>query len=86
MGLLNQVFETVEKLEGGARAMAAEIARNAPLATQGAKEVFLNQDRLSMDMSLKYNAARSNMILPSRDTFEAVAAYMQKKEPQFNGE
>jgi len=86
IGLLNELYETVEQLEEGAKAMAKEIARNAPLAVQGAKEIFLSQERRGMDMSLAYNAARSSMVMPSTDLFEAVAAYMQKREPRFTGE
>ncbi len=86
IGLVNEVYESVEGLEQGARAMADEIAANAPLAVQGAKEVFLLQELHGAEMSLAYNAARSSMVMPSVDLFEAVAAYMQKRKPLFRGE
>jgi len=38
-----------------------------------------------LDASLRYNAARSSMILPSEDLFEAVAAHMQKRKGTFKG-
>jgi enoyl-CoA hydratase len=86
IGLVNEVYETMEQLKDGAVVIAGEIARNAPLAVQGAKEVFLSQETNGVDLSLAYNAARSSMIMPSADLFEAVAAYMQKREPRFKGE
>lgn len=85
MGLVNQVFESVEELEKGAAQMAAEIAANAPLAVQGAKEVFLHQETEATDRSLEYNAARSSMVLPSEDMMEAFQAFLQKRNPVFKG-
>jgi len=38
-----------------------------------------------LSQSLEYNAARSAMIMPSDDLYEAFAAYMQKREGQFKG-
>ena len=85
MGLVNEVFESVEELEKGADQMAAEIAANAPLAVQGAKEVFLHHEIESIDRSLEYNAARSSMVLPSEDMMEAFQAFLQKRDPVFKG-
>ncbi len=39
--------------------MAEEIAGNPPLAVQGAKEVLLFDEEVSLEESLEYNAARS---------------------------
>ena len=51
--------------------MALEIAAN-PLASriQGAKDVFLYQESVSVEQALDYTAARSSMIMPSEDLFE----------------
>jgi enoyl-CoA hydratase len=85
MGLTNQVFPTPEALQQGAMSMANEIAANPPLCVQGAKEVFLYQDRLNLDESLDYTAARSSMAVPSEDLFEAMDAFAKKREPKFKG-
>ena len=42
-------------------------------------------EEASLDESLKYNAARSSMIVPSEDLLEAVSAYMQKRKGKFKG-
>jgi enoyl-CoA hydratase len=65
--------------------MAQEIAANPPLAVQGAKDVFLFDDQVGLERSLHYNAARSSMILPSEDMFEAMGAYLQKRKGNFKG-
>ena len=85
INLVNDVFSDRETLEEKGREMAEEIAGNPPLAVQGAKEVLLFDEEVSLEESLEYNAARSSMIVPSQDLFEAVAAYMQKRKGEFKG-
>ncbi len=85
IGLVNDCFRDQDSLHEHAANMAREIASNPPLAVQGAKEVFLNDDGVPLDRSLDYNAARSAMIMPSEDIMEAVAAYMEKREGTFKG-
>ena len=83
--LVNDVYETRDELEKMALEMAREIAANPPLAVQGAKDVFLFDDQVGLERSLHYNAARSSMILPSEDMFEAMSAYLQKRKGNFKG-
>ncbi|MGD9817307.1 MAG: enoyl-CoA hydratase-related protein [Desulfomonilaceae bacterium] len=85
INLVNEVYDNQETLEKEALAMANEIASNPPLAVQGAKEVFLFSDYGALEQSLEYNAARSSMIMPSEDIFEAMAAYVQKRQGVFKG-
>ena len=77
---MNDVYETRDELEAKAVEMAEEIAANPPLAVQGAKDVFLFDDEAGLKRSLHYNAARSSMILPSEDLFEAMGAYAQNEK------
>jgi enoyl-CoA hydratase len=65
--------------------IAEEIASNPPLAVQGAKDVFLYNENVPLDQALDFNAARSSMIMPSEDIFEAFTAYMQKRKGNFKG-
>jgi len=83
--LVNDVFPDKETLEEKGREMAEEIAANPPLAVQGAKEVMLFDEEVSLEESLEYNAARSSMIVPSEDLLEAVSAYLQKRKGEFKG-
>ncbi|MEW6531494.1 MAG: enoyl-CoA hydratase-related protein [Thermodesulfobacteriota bacterium] len=85
VGLVNHVYGDHQALETAAQEMALEIAGNPPLAVQGAKEVFLFQERAGLEESMDYNAARSSMIMPSEDLFEAMAAFMQKRKGEFKG-
>jgi len=69
----------------GAIALAREIAANAPLAVQAAKEV-LNVSRhlpVADGMSL---AKHKNMVLMlSQDLKEAFVSFMEKRKPDFRG-
>ncbi|RLB13156.1 MAG: enoyl-CoA hydratase [Deltaproteobacteria bacterium] len=85
INLANHVYPDRETLSAESRKIAEEIASNPPLAVQGAKDVMLFHDDMMLDASLRYNAARSSMILPSEDLFEAVAAHMQKRKGTFKG-
>ncbi|MEW6350748.1 MAG: enoyl-CoA hydratase-related protein [Thermodesulfobacteriota bacterium] len=85
IGLVNDCFPDHDTLSSHGLEIAREIAANPPLAVQGAKEVYLNDDGVSLDRSLDYNAARSAMIMPSEDIMEAVTAYMEKREGHFKG-
>lgn len=85
IGLVNEVYKTPEVLFEKVYKIAKEIAGNPPLAVQGAKEVFLHGEDLSVMESLEYNAARSAMILPSEDLLESFNAYLEKRKPEFKG-
>ncbi len=83
--LVNDVFPDKESLDSKVMEIAAEIASNPPLAVQGAKEALLFNEEADLQESLEYTAARSSMILPSEDLYEAIAAYMEKKKGKFKG-
>jgi enoyl-CoA hydratase len=85
IGLVNEVFDTQEMLYIQASKIGKEIAANAPLAVQGAKEVLLHSEDVSALRSLEYNAARSAMILPSGDLQESFRSYSEKRDPEFKG-
>ena len=85
IGLVNHVYPDKKTLDRAAEQMALEIAQNAPLAVQGAKDVFLYSEEAPSERALDYNAAKSSMILPSEDLMEAMSAYLQKRDAQFKG-
>lgn len=85
INLVNRVYPDQETLFAQTATIAAEIASNPPLAVQGAKDVMVFSDRLFVSQSLEYNAARSAMIMPSDDLYEAFAAHMQKREGHYKG-
>ncbi|MFH1136229.1 MAG: enoyl-CoA hydratase-related protein [Pseudomonadota bacterium] len=85
INLVNYVCRDQAALDLAVLEMAGEIAANPPLAVQGAKDVFLFNETVSVEESLEYNAARSVMILPSEDLGEAVAAVAAKRKGNYQG-
>ncbi len=83
--LVNEVYPDEETLLVKSLEMAEEIAGNPPLAVQGAKEVFLFDEEVTLEESLEYNAARSAMVVPSEDMKEAITAYLEKRKGTFKG-
>jgi enoyl-CoA hydratase len=86
IGLVNEVLPDAEALQSRARALAQEIAANSPLAVQGAKQVLGFAVRREVDAALDYVALWNSAFLHSEDLTEAMAAFMQRRAPQFRGQ
>ncbi|MFY9114669.1 MAG: crotonase/enoyl-CoA hydratase family protein [Dethiobacteria bacterium] len=85
INLVNEIYPDRESLLRGAEDLALEIAAQAPLAVQGAKEVLNYCRGKSIADGLEYVAARSAMILPSEDLAEAMASFVEKRLPGYKG-
>jgi enoyl-CoA hydratase len=85
VGLVNDVFETPDALFVAARTMAREIASNPPLTVQGIKRVLGQEtERVDAD-NLRQTAVWNAAFLPSMDLAEAMAAFMERRAPTFQG-
>ena len=85
IGLVNDVLPSREALGAAADALADEIARNAPLTVRGVKDVLrFGEGKTALD-GLAYVAAHNAAHLASEDLGEALAAFMEKREPRYRG-
>ncbi len=84
LGLVSKVVPA-ESLMDEANALAAEIAANAPLAVQATKRMM----RLSLEETFEANVHHVYLqLLPlfgSKDFTEGVKAFMERREPVFEG-
>jgi enoyl-CoA hydratase len=85
IGLVNAVHPDVDALHAAARALAQEIAANPPLAVRGSKAVMTAPDRPAVADGLERVALWNTAFLPSRDLQEALAAFVEKRPPEFTG-
>src|SRR3546814_884354 len=83
LGLVNQVVAADQVLEAGV-AMAERIARNGPLALQATKELV----RLSVTdpkKAIERQAEWQPKVFSSEDAKEGATAFIEKRDPQWQG-
>ncbi|MGH9107967.1 MAG: enoyl-CoA hydratase-related protein, partial [Acidimicrobiales bacterium] len=85
IGLVNDVLPDAGTALSAARALAAEIAANSPLAVQGTKAVLLAGEGRTVAEGLDYVATWNAGMLASNDLAEALAAFTEKRAPRFEG-
>lgn len=85
IGLVNEVFADRESALDGARALAAEVAANSPVAVQGTKAVLAQLHRQQIAEGLRYVAAWNAGQLRSNDLTEAITAFFERRPPNFEG-
>lgn len=85
IGLINAVHPDAAALQEAAKAMAAEIAANAPLTVRGVKKVLdFGRSRRVQD-GLDYVAVFNSAFLSSEDLGEAMAAFLEKRPAKYKG-
>ena len=85
LGLVNQVTEPGEAL-AAARALAAKIAENAPLALAATKRVIVESADWSTEEQFAKQGEIINPVFGSKDAMEGAAAFAEKRRPEWSGE
>ena len=85
IGLVNAVSPDADAVVADARALAAEIAANSPLAVQGTKAVLVAGEGQTVAEGLDYVATWNAAFLASDDLTEAMTAFMEKRPATFTG-
>jgi enoyl-CoA hydratase len=85
LGLVNQVTEPGEALSA-ARALAAKIAENAPLALAATKRVIVESPDWSSEEQFAKQGEIINPVFGSKDAMEGAAAFAEKRPPEWSGE
>ena len=84
-GLVNEVYDDHGGLFAASTELANLIAANSPLVTQGVKQVLRAGETRSVAEGLDYVAQWNSSFLMSNDLFEAINAFMEKRDPDFTG-
>ncbi|HEX2155337.1 MAG TPA: crotonase/enoyl-CoA hydratase family protein [Acidimicrobiia bacterium] len=85
IGLVNEVYPDVASLHDAAQSLAEEVAANSPLAVQGSKSVLRAGRDMSTEQALEHVALWNAAFLHSNDLAEALAAFAEKRQPDFTG-
>jgi enoyl-CoA hydratase/carnithine racemase len=84
LGLVSQVVDD-DALPGAARALANEIAANAPLAVQGAKRMMRMALSEPFDDHVHHVYLQLLPLFQSADFKEGVRSFLEKRDPKFQG-
>lgn len=84
LGLANHLVGEGEA-EEGARELAAAITKNAPMAVREAKRVVDRGVEAPMETALSYEQVVTYQLFDSEDTSEGIAAFLEDRDPEFEG-
>ncbi|KAJ3533559.1 hypothetical protein NMY22_g7282 [Coprinellus aureogranulatus] len=85
-GLVNYVSAPESTAFDRALSLAEQITRNAPLALRAAKQAISRSDDLALETGLDFERATYETLLKTQDRLEALAAFKEKRRPNFQGE
>ncbi len=83
-GLVNRLVQPGEALDA-AIALAEQICANAPLAVRASREIVLGATNAPDDVGWKMSAEGMGKIMGSEDLAEGLAAFIEKRPPQWKG-
>ena len=85
IGLVEDVYDSHAALFEAATALAKRMAANPPLVVQGVKQVLNAASERAAAESLRTVALWNAAFLPSHDLREAMASFLEKRAPRFEG-
>ena len=84
LGLVNHVY-SAEELEENTMKLAGKIASKSPIALQMAKEAVKTASKANLDEGLRREVDLFAICFSSEDKEEGVAAFLEKRKPEFKG-
>lgn len=85
-GIVTSVAESPKDLRAAANELATEIMRAAPLALREAKHALDAGANLPIERALRVESRAYDVLIPTSDRVEALAAFKEKRAPRFRGE
>ena len=85
IGLVSKVVAS-DKLMETAREVARKILARAPLAVRLAKMSLNQSARMPLDAGLTFETLAQAILFESKDKYEGMTAFLEKRKPTFTGE
>ncbi|MBO9539862.1 enoyl-CoA hydratase [bacterium] len=85
IGLVEQVYPA-ERLMDEAMAMALKIAENGPIALEQAKYAVNAGSETDLKTGMLFESRAYDVIIPTKDRLEGLAAFREKRKPVYVGE
>ncbi|TNM36188.1 crotonase/enoyl-CoA hydratase family protein [Nocardioides albidus] len=85
IGLVNHVHASADDARAAAADLAGRMAANSPLVLQGIKDVLDAERGPRVEAGLRYTAVWNAAFLVSDDLEEAMAAFAERRPPEFTG-
>ncbi len=83
-GIVNALHEPAALIPA-ALDTAEKIAANAPLAVREAKRSIHGGLQMTLDAGMRFEIECYNRLIPTEDRIEGIAAFNEKRKPQFKG-
>lgn len=81
IGLVSKVFQDKAQLEAGLLETAKIIASKSPVGIYTLKQVMRKAQSKDLNEGLEHIARLNSVMLQTKDTIEAIGAFLQKKKP-----
>jgi enoyl-CoA hydratase/carnithine racemase len=85
LGLVNEVVEDGGWLEG-ALALAHEVAERPPIAARLAKQAVIAAEETTLSAGLENERRLYELAMATEDRVEGMKAFLEKREPKFEGQ
>jgi enoyl-CoA hydratase/carnithine racemase len=85
LGLVNRVAGSLEELDVLTAEVASRLAGRSPAILKVGRDSFYRQQDMEFRAALEYLHSQLTLVTLSEDAKEGVAAFFQKREPEFKG-
>ncbi|MFX1508966.1 MAG: enoyl-CoA hydratase/isomerase family protein [Promethearchaeota archaeon] len=85
IGLVDRVFSDTS-FEKEVREFAESLAAQAPIALQLVKQCLNYGTQVPLEVGLAYEAQAFSKTFTTKDIFEGITAFLQKRKPEYKGE
>ena len=85
LGLVNRVVASLPELDAVVADVAGRLARKSPAVLKVGRDSFYRQQDMEFRAALEYLQSQLTLVTLTEDAREGVAAFFEKREPDFQG-